>query len=197
VSEDKISKTIIEQATSQAEEIIKEAKDKAAKIKKKAAEGLKKLEEKINAEEKQTYEREKDRIISLADLDIRLTDLTEKRNLLQDVFDKVLESLCNRDKKYQDRLKKTILSAADTGSEQIKVSKEDRKLLTDSFLKKLSKEFDKGKGFTKSDKNVDIKGGVLLTEGEITIDASFETIVDEERYYLETEIANILFGENN
>lgn len=197
MSEDKISKTILEQATSQAEEIIKEANDNAAKIKENADKSLKKLEEKINNEEKQAYEREKDRIISLADLDIRLTDLTEKRELLQDVFDKVLESLCNRDKKYQNRLRKAILSAADTGNEQIRVSKEDDKLLTAAFLKNLSKEFGKGNGFSKSKENIDIKGGAFLTEGSITVNASFETIVDEERYYLETKIAHILFGESN
>ena len=197
MEQEKISESIVKQAEKEAEEIISNAKKKVNKIIDESEKRLDNIKKDQKSEAENRYNMEKDRIVSAVELEIRLADLLAKMEKLDQVFETVLEKLCSRDKNYIIRLEKAILSAAFTGNETVHVNKIDRKYLTAGFLKKLSKKFKKGKGFKIAGDSIEIKAGAILSEGTIKTDASFERILEEERYYLETEVAKMLFGEGN
>ena len=194
MAEDKISASIIKQAEEKAAEILAEAEKKAAKIKSKGQQEMDLIEKKQQHQRDLTYRREVDRIVSNAELEIRLADLNAKRSQLDKVFQGCLNKLLNKDKKYPDILKTIIVQEAITGNEEIIACADDQKYFTEEFLDSLHKEFSKGKGFKLSKKTANIKGGVFLTEGDVTIDASLNTIMQEEQYFLESKVAEILFG---
>lgn len=197
MEQEKISESIVRQAKDEAEEIIANAKKKAIKIIDEGNKRLDNIKKNQKSEADNRYNMEKDKIVSAVELEIRLADLLAKKEKLDQVFESVLEKLCSRDKKYIILLEKAILSAAFTGNETIHVNKIDRKYLTAAFLKKLSKKFNKGNGFKLARESIEIKAGAILSEETIKTDASFERIIEEERYYLETEVAKMLFGEGN
>lgn len=195
MSQEKISRSILEEAEKKAETILNEAEKKTSDIRQKGREETEKLKRYQDEMIKQLSEREKDKHISLAQLDMNMDILSEKRKSLDSVFAEALENILKRDEKYSDRLIKAILSAAKTGKETIHVCAQDLKIINDAFIKKLNKNF-QGKGdFKASPEHVRIRGGAVLREGKMTTDASFETIVEEERYFLEKEVSQLLFGE--
>ncbi len=197
MEQEKISESILRQAKDEAEKIISNAKKKVDKIINEGEKRLDNIKRNQKSEADNRYNMEKDRIVSAVELEIRLADLLAKKEKLDQVFESVLKKLCLRNKKYIILLEKAILSAAFTGNEIIHVNGIDRKYLTVSFLKKLSKKCNKGNGFKLAHESIEIRAGAVLSEGNIKTDASFERILEEERYYLETEVAKMLFGEGN
>ncbi len=195
MSQEKISRSILEEAEKKAEVILNEAAKKNSDIRQKGREETEKLKRYQDEIIKQLSEREKDKHISLAQLDMNMDILSEKRKTLDSVFSEALENILKRDEGYSERLIKAILSAAKTGRETIHVCPQDSKIVDEAFIKKLNKSFP-GKGdFKVSPEHVKIRGGAVLKEGKMTTDASFETIVEEERYFLEKEVSQLLFGE--
>ncbi|MBN1151242.1 hypothetical protein JXA84_08505 [candidate division WOR-3 bacterium] len=197
MSQEKISNSIIEEAEKKAESILTESDLKVTEIKSRGKKEVEKIRREQEEMIKQLSEREKDKHISLAQLQMNLEKLSVKRSEIDRVFEESLKIVLKRDDAYKQRFKKAILAAARTGNETIFVNEEDRKLLSKNFVKELNDAFGKKADFKVSSETAKIKGGALLQEGKITTDASFETILSEDRYFLETDTSQILCGESS
>jgi V/A-type H+/Na+-transporting ATPase subunit E len=184
-SEARASSMLIE-AKKQAEEIIEKAnakaEQKAEEIKKKAsAEAAEKL--KISN--------------SMLELEMRKDILSTKQQLIEEVFQKALDSLSKMDSnEYEDVLFKLIVSASESGEEEIMLSKQDKSRLPADFSNKLNQALVQAgkKGNMKiSDEARDILGGFVLKAEGVEVNYSFEALLRMDRDEIEPEVAAILF----
>jgi len=162
-------------------EILKEARGKAASIK-----------EEILKAASFKAQRRRDRILTTTNLEARRIVLEEKERLIEEAYGKALVKLKKLGKKsYQDIIKKMLLKIAKTGSGEIIISKEDRKRITPSFIKSISKELK----ILKEER--EISGGFILKRDKIEINNSFESLLRSKREDLELRLVRILFGKGN
>lgn len=195
---EKLRQKIIADAETEAGRIIEEGRSEAGKIKADAAAEAARIAAEFGQKAKAQAEEYIRRQISLRELEARKAVLTEKGNLIDEVFAKALEELRQRDRKGGYALtRELLLGAIETGDEEIILSSEDRAAIGDSFVDDLNKEIIKAgkKGEIKiSSETRDISGGFVLRRGRAEINGSFDTLLAVLRDEIETEIAGILFG---
>jgi V/A-type H+-transporting ATPase subunit E len=180
---------IAAEAEAQAGAVLGEARVEADRI---AAESR----ERAESEAKEHIRRQ----ISLRELEARNALLGEKGKMIEEVFEKALDDLRRKDREGGYSLTRDLLfKAIESGDEEIILSPEDRQGITSSFLASLNDELRKqGKrGEIKlAEDTREIRGGFVLRHGRTEINSSFETLLAMLRDEVETEVANILFGES-
>ena len=179
---------IIERATFNAKEVMKEAEGDAEILK---AESLQRTEEEAA--------QRKERIVAMARLDFRKRILDEKQRAIDAVFQKAIETLCKLDDdKYRALMKRMLLSGVQTGEEEIILSQHDKTRLTQSFLNELNEELrNNGKkgNLTMSKEIREMSGGFILRRGDIELNSTFESLFEFSRDELESEVGRLLFEE--
>ena len=196
---DKITEMIIEQAKKQREEILNQARRQSAKI----------LEDaKIKVQERQTLFWEsaqkeaqsfKERLISLAELEVKKEILKAKREIIDKAIQTALEELSNLpEEEYINILVKMIISAADDGEGEIILSKTDKETIGSRLLEKVNKEL-KYKGIEpklriSSEYMSSSSGGFILRKYQIDINCTFDSIAKIKRDDLENMIAETLLS---
>jgi V/A-type H+-transporting ATPase subunit E len=139
------------------------------------------------------------RQISIRELDARKAVLGEKGKLMDQAFEKAMESLRQKDLGGGYALTKSLLlKAIETGDEEIILSPEDKKGIKESFLTGLNKDL-KSKGLKGRVKVADdtrrMRGGFILRSGRKETNATFESMLDVMRDEAELEISDALFKE--
>ncbi len=178
--------------------IIREAREKADNIIRDTKE---KIEEYKNKEEdkiKKEAEATKERLITSFELEKDKEILTAKKKAIDEVFSKLIEKITSLPKeRYLAFLSDLIVEYAQSGEEFLYLSKHDRELIDENFLKNVNEKLIKKgkKGNIKIAKEpVDISGGVILGRENIRINASLELIVEDVREKWEKEVGQILFS---
>ncbi|MGD9605512.1 MAG: V-type ATP synthase subunit E [Bacilli bacterium] len=133
--------------------------------------------------------------------------LAKKKALIDEVFDRVLESLLAlKDEALTNLVISFINQETIVGDEIIYVSKNDFERFQNLFasnktkadlclLDKLNNKLNNPKAHLQlSTKPVNIKGGLILSGKAFDIDLSFETKIKSFKETYETKIAEILFG---
>lgn len=178
--------SIAADAQKQAAEIIEKAKHRAAvraeEIQKKAAaEAADKI--KISS--------------SMQELEMRKDMLATKQELIETVFKNALTALSSMDSsEYLAILQKLIISAVETGEEEIVLSKGDTGKMPVDFIDRVNESLEKvGKrGSLKlADTSSEIAGGFILRASGVEINYSFEALLRMYRDEIEPEVAAILF----
>ena len=119
--------------------------------------------------------------------------LQYKREAIEQAFQKALEVLCAQPSDKQ--LLGSAASKAIAGDVQIILNQKDRdafgKQLVDSIQKQLA---DAGKTYTVSlsSKTASIAGGMILDEGRVETNLSYEILVKNMRDELEAQVARVL-----
>lgn len=192
------------------ERIESEARQKAAKIlrdasqaaeearaasRKKAAEQAHEILEKGRLD----AESHKKRLITLASLDVRKQKGDTRQAFIDQAFSRALEQIKQMpEASYRELLAGLIVEAAETGEEQILLSPRDRALATDGFLASVNaklKERGKKPGLSLSPDTRQISGGAILVGKHVEINCSFDATLGLIRDYIESEVAQILFGD--
>jgi V/A-type H+-transporting ATPase subunit E len=184
-SESKVN-IILEEGKKQAEAIINKAQlqanEKAESIRKKA----------IN----DSLERVKI-ANSMAELEMRKSKLLTKQNIINEVFSKVLDRLSSLDgEEYEKLILNMLLSAIETGDEEVVLSSNRKSKMSEGFMKNLNQSLVSvgKKGNVKlSDKTADIIGGFILMSQGVEINNSFEALIRLNRDEIEPKVAQILF----
>ena len=151
------------------------------------------------------------RLQGVAGLDARKMLLRTKQEMIDLAFCEAetrLTALSGDD--YVETLARLAASATQTGSEEIILSASDREkygkdvvsrtnslLNEDEGIARLITAAGKklrGEGVRLSDEVREISGGLILKNGDLEVDASFKTIVNQMRASLEGDVAKILFG---
>ena len=193
-----INNKIISDARIQAEKIIAQAEDNANNIIKKGEKETDNIKNIILYKNKQEASLKKSKILTEANLEAKKTILFEKQKIIEDVFDKALESILKlSDKEYHSFIKKLILDNIEIGNETIFIGSSDQRKISESFIEDINKELkSKGeKGELKlSASHLPIKGGVVIGSGKIRKNISLELLLKNVREESEMQISKNLFN---
>jgi len=193
-----ISEKIISDAKIQADKIIAQAEDNANNIIKKGKKEADNIKNIILYKYNQEASLIKSKILTEANLEAKKIILSEKQKIIENVFNKALESILKLDDKdYLNIIKKMILDNIETGDETIFIDRSDKKKISESFIEDINKELkSKGeKGELKlSTSYLPIKGGVVIGSGKIRKNISLEFLLKKIREELEIQISKDLFN---
>ena len=139
----------------------------------------------------------KERLISMANLEGGKLILRTKRDLMNQVIDKVYQLLGNMPPEdYEKLLINMIIKADPRSSGLIRLNKNDKNRVSTGFTKKVNDVFTgqgKNISFSLDNKDANIKGGFILICGDIEINGSFEKLTEFNRSEFEKIIAQTLF----
>ena len=137
-----------------------------------------------------------ERLASVAQLEARKLELAAKQEMLQKAFDKALERLLTLpEEQYIVLLSELAVKAARTGREQVILSQKDRTRYGKQAVTAANEKLgDKGH-LTLSQESRPIKGGLILSDGDVEVNGAFETLVRLQRRALDREVAKVLFDE--
>ena len=202
---------IEEDAQNEVNEILARASAEADAISAKYAEIAKNETEAILEKGEKAAQDRTLRLQGVAGLDARKMLLKTKQEMIELSFREAegkLSALSGED--YVETLARLAVTAAQTGNEEIILSSADREkygkdvvsransLLNENegiarILTAAGKKL-RGEGIKLSDEVREISGGLILKDGDLEVDASFKTIVNQMRDTLSGDVAAILFG---
>lgn len=196
---DKLRRKIIGDAEAEAGKIIEEGEGEAKSILEEARAQASKIKEEFQAKAKDEAAEYVRRQVSLRELEARKAILSKKGKIIDEVFAKALDSLREQDRQSGYSItSKLLLSAVETGDEEIILDAEDRKALPPDFVDRINEELRRqGKrGEVKlSQENRSINGGFILKRARSETNSTFDTLLAMLRDDIETEISHILFGD--
>ena len=188
------------------EKILADAKAESEKIKKRAqdkeAAEQAKLDERLIGYKKQTEilaekagKDEKSHILAAARMDIAKQFLTEKRKILDEVFEQARRQTQNLpDEQYHELITTLMLEVVETGDEEIVIDKNENRI-DKEFIKQINHKLGPNhKGNLRlSDEKQDLGGGFILRRGKIKTNVSLEVLLTQARKELEIKLAKKLF----
>lgn len=150
--------------------------------------------EAILARGKVDAKQREERLVSMSMLEGRKVELCAKQALIEDAFGAALTHLLSLpEEKYIDLLSQLIVKAVRSGKETIICSPKDATQYGEKIVAAANKELgDKG-NLTLSSETRPMKGGVVVSDGDVEINCSFETLVRLQRGTMDKEVASILF----
>lgn len=153
--------------------------------------------EKIVSDGKAAADLHFERLCSAAQLDAKKQMLKEKQEIVAMAFERAISILrALPDDKYSALLAKFAYYSSRSGREQIILSREDREKFGNQICELANKLLaSKGKTaeLSLSDAVRNIRGGLILVDGKIETNCSFEVLVNGCKDELTGEVAKILF----
>lgn len=199
---EKITQRIDQDAQAEIDQILGDARRQAAEILARyEAQAQKEAEELQARGEKNAAERE-ERLASVAQMEAKKLMLATKQEMLDKAFALALEQLASLpEDEYIALLAALAAKAAATGREQLIFSPKDRERVGEQVVaaanEKLSQdgaaEMLAGQ-LTLSEETRPMRGGFILSDGEVEVNCAFETLVRLQRSEVSGEVAKALFG---
>jgi V/A-type H+-transporting ATPase subunit E len=182
------AKNVVNEASGEVKRIISDARMSSEKKKKEIIE---------NAENEGRIKKE--RIIATAKMDGKKDLLVARQSIMDEAFEKALDKMSSLPvKEYRSILENLILNSVEKGNEEIILNSKDKSKLPKTFMTNLNKKIkSSGKlGEVKvSEKEADIKGGVIISSDDIEINCSFEALLRMKREEIEPEVYDIFFSQ--
>ncbi len=126
---------------------------------------------------------------SVAELEARKLRLAAKQEMVEQVFVKALEELATMEtEKYKEFLLTMLKPYADEPGEII-FNERDREQLSSSLQKELA-----GGKLVIAQDVAKIRGGFILRRGSISLNASLEKLLENEKKQMTAQIAQLLFS---
>lgn len=145
-----------------------------------------------------------ERLVDVAKLEARKTILAAKQELVGQAFDLALKKLLELpDQEYISLLAKLAVSASRTGREQVILSQKDRSrygkqavtMANDMLAKKAGPRAAQTDGMlTLAEESRPMAGGLILRDGKVETNCSFEVLIHLQRDSLSAEVARALFA---
>ena len=150
--------------------------------------------EEILARGRRNADERVERLASVAQLEARKLELAAKQEMLEKAFDRALEQLQNLpENEYVALLADVAVKASSTGREQVILSQKDRTRYGKQVVTRAN-ELLAGRGaLTLAEESRPMKGGVILSDGDVEVNCTFETLVRLQRSQLERDVAKVLF----
>ena len=145
-----------------------------------------------------------ERLVDVARLEARKTLLAAKQDMVGQAFDLALKKLLELpDQEYIALLAKLAVAASRTGREQVILSQKDRSrygkqavtMANDMLAKKAGPRADESAGrLTLAEESRPMAGGLILRDGRVETNCSFEVLIHLQRDALSAEVARALFA---
>ena len=145
-----------------------------------------------------------ERLVDVARLEARKTILAAKQDMVGQAFDLALKKLLELpDQEYIALLAKLAVAASRTGHEQVIFSQKDRSrygkqavtMANDMLAKKAGPRADESAGrLTLAEESRPMAGGLILRDGRVETNCSFEALIRLQQGALSAEVARALFA---
>lgn len=145
-----------------------------------------------------------ERLVDVAKLEARKTLLAAKQDMVGQAFDLALKKLLELpDQEYISLLAKLAVAASRTGREQVIFSQKDRSrygkqavtMANDMLAKKAGPRAAESAGMlTLAEESRPMAGGLILRDGRVETNCSFEVLIHLQRDALSAEVARALFA---
>ncbi len=194
---EKITSRIHSDAQAEIDAILAKAQEEADAITAKGdAEAQRTYEELTRKGQVAAQERE-EHLASSAQMEARKMTLAAKQGMLDAAFDEALKELRALPAgDYVQLLAKLAVRASTTGAEQVILSAKDRDACGAKVLAQandLLKAAGKPAKLTLSGETGSFEGGLLLSDGDVEVNCTFETLVRLTRSELAGQVAKVLF----
>ena len=190
---EKITGRIAEDAGREIGEINAEARRQADEIMARYEAQAQRESEEILSRGRRNADERVERLASVAQLDARKLELAAKQEMLSRAYDLALEQLVNLpDKEYVDLLADLAVKASSTGREAVIFSQKDRARYGKAVVTQANEKLGDGH-LTMSEQSRPIQGGLILSDGDVEVNCTFETLVRLQRGEMDREVAKVLF----
>lgn len=190
---EKITGRIAADAQAEIDAVLGEAQARADEIKAKYDAQAKQEYETLTRRGKAAAQEREKNLNSSAQMESRKLILSAKQEMLDRAFERSLEKLCALDDaSMTDLLAALAVKASVTGEEELILNANVKKRLGKAVVKKANE--DGGVHLTLSAQEGDFDGGVLLKNGAVEINGTFDTLVRLIRGEVAGEVAEVLFG---
>ena len=190
---EKITGRIAADAGREIDEINAEARRQADEITARYEAQAKRESEEILSRGKRNADERVERLASVAQLDARKLELAAKQEMLSKAYDLALEQLVNLpDKDYVNLLADLAVKASSTGKEAVIFSQKDRTRYGKQVVTQANERLKDGH-LTMSEQTRPIQGGLILSDGDVEVNCTFETLVRLQRGEMDREVAKVLF----
>ena len=181
---EEVKKEILEKAKSEADRIINEGKKEAEKIMDETSRKIKEYRENVNNDTKKLLDIMERKEIAGAEFDVKKMKLDKKKEMIDRAFSNVVGRLRRIPEKKRETLIRKLIEKAkkEIDVKYVYASKDDRKIIEKIPSVKY--------------READISGGIIAEneDGSISIDYSYEEILDGIKKENLQEIASKLFG---
>ena len=134
-----------------------------------------------------------ERLASVAQLEARKLELAAKQELLERAYETALEKLTGLPEgAYTDLLAQLAVEASSTGREAVILSAKDRARYGKAAVTRANEKLGDGH-LTLSEQTRPIRGGLILSDGDVEVNCAFETLVRLQRGELDRQVAKVLF----
>ena len=135
-----------------------------------------------------------ERLVSAARMDARKAMLAQQQALMDQAFRQALDDLLNLpDKDYVALVASLIVEASQTGREEVVFSQKDRPRYGKAAVTRANELLGDRGHLTLSAQTRPIQGGFLLSDGDVEVNCTFETLVRMQRRTVERQVAQVLF----
>ena len=149
--------------------------------------------EEIAARGRRAEERQA-RLASVAQLDARKLELAAKQEMLAKAYDRAMERLTSLpDGEYVGLLAGLAAEASSTGREEVILSQKDRARYGKQVVTQANERLGDGH-LTLSVQTRPIRGGLILSDGDVEVNCTFETLVRLLRGEMDRTVVEVLFG---
>lgn len=195
---EKITARIQADAKQEIDAVLAEAKGQAEEIATHYDADAKQVEADTLEKGQRRAEEIRQRLNSTAQMDAKKQELTVKQELLDKAFDLAYEKLLQLpEEDYVDLLAKLAVKASASGKEQLIFPAADRARYGVKVATKANELLTKaGKpaGLTLSEETRDFKGGLLVCDGDVEVNCTFETLVRLTRNEVIGDVTKVLFA---
>ncbi len=190
---DKILGSIKAESDEAVAQRINDAKERASEIRKEAEASVSDECRAIEERGKKGAEDTVARAESAASLLKRKAILSEKQDIIAEIFDEAEQKLISMpDDQYIDTITKIAVKNALPEEGEIIFSAADKKRLPSAFEKDLNSKLKAGK-LTLSSETIDTTGGFILSYGGVEQNCTFRALIDAGRERLTDKVSKVLF----
>lgn len=194
---EKVVGRIEDDAQGEIDAILAKAQAEADAITARYADQARQTYEELMKKGRKTAAEREERLASSAQMEAKKLILAAKQEMLDTAFDQALKQLCSlAPKAYVELLAKLAAQSSTTGKEHLIMAKKDRKrygVKVATRANQLLTEAGKTGELTLSETSGDFQGGLLLSDGDVEVNCTFETLVRLTRSELASDVAEILF----
>ena len=189
-----LTSKILKDAEERKESILSSAEEEKNKILSKKIAKAKELESEIIQKAEAEAKSKKDRIVSSATLRVRNNKLSAKQDIIQEVFEKSIDSLSNiSGDDFLRFVKHSILSLGKIGEQNLILNKDGLDIVDLTFIYDLNQSLGENGNVKLSPNPGKFRGGFILEKDGIEINNTYEALVSSLKNELEFEVASVLF----
>lgn len=191
---DKITQRITEEIDREIADIQTQARDQADAITAEYAVRAEKSSADILARGQAAAEERQERLTGMAQMEAKKSILAVKQEMISRAFDRALEQLCSLpEEEYVKLLTDLAVRASSTGEESLIFSQKDRSRVGKAVVTAANEALGRKGRLTLAVQTRPMAGGLILSDGTVEINCSFETLVRLQKTAAAGEVANILF----